>query len=143
MSGLHAIAICMLLVLLSAGCAAQQEQQNEKQAQGGDLAGTWRIYGQTTSRILELKSDRTWSFGSSSGIWRVEEIGASDWQKWGVDPYGPTRKIMVEGWDETTATGPIEESAIGGRPDFFWLLYKATVEGKSGDAQIKFGHGYD
>jgi len=124
------------------GCTGQADAQDEQQAPD-DLVGTWRIFGQTTSRMLELNSDGTWAFGSSGGSWHVEPISDADWQRWGLEPYGPVRKIVVENWDQTTAEGPVEESAIEGRPDFFWLFYKATVEGRSGDAQLKFGHGYD
>ena len=98
------------------------------------LVGSWRPYSEAiyydsgtnniitpVSRYLELKSDGTWAFGSSSGTWSVSSISSSDWSSWGISSYGPTRKLVLNKWNKGTATGPIEES---GSVDFFWVVYR-------------------
>lgn len=98
------------------------------------LVGSWRPYSEAiyydsggndittpVSRYLELKSDGTWAFGSSSGTWSVSSIMSSDWSSWGISSYGPARKIILNNWNKGTATGPLEES---GRVDFIWVVYR-------------------
>lgn len=114
------------------------------------VTGTWRPYSQAifydkggsniikpVTRTLELKADGTWDFGSK-GTWEVKPIDQADWKKWGISSYGPTRKIVLNGWNKDKADGPIEES---GRVDFIWAIYR-TTSASLGPAtvQIKFGH---
>ncbi|MBI5158621.1 hypothetical protein HY992_00700 [Candidatus Micrarchaeota archaeon] len=70
------------------------------------------------TRKLELASFGSWNFGDSSGTWSVEEASEEDWKEWGVEPYGPTKKLVLNGWSGDKASGPIEESDE--RIDFFW-----------------------
>ncbi len=120
------------------------------------LVGEWRIYSSfmyfdaggaegnlnssVSSRLLKLNSDGGWEFGSSSGKWTVSEITEEDWQNWGVDAYGPARKITLNGWSGSKGDGPIEETEE--RIDFFWVIYRAEppVVTRAGQVQTKFGH---
>lgn len=114
------------------------------------LVGSWRPYSEAiyydsgsnniitpVSRYLELKSDGTWVFGSSSGVWSVASLSSKDWISLGISSYGPTRKLVLNNWNKGTATGPIEES---GTVDFFWVVYRSESE-SLGPATIwiKFG----
>ena len=109
------------------------------------LVGTWRNYTDTKStRMLELRADKTWSFGSSNGSWHVEPIQPGDWEPWGMAPeilapYYPTQKIVVEGWNRGTASGPIEEGDLG--IDFFFVVYQVgpPIVSRPALAQLKFG----
>ncbi len=91
-----------------------------------------------TTTILELKADKTWTFGTSQGTWKVLPIEDEDWQKWGVDPYGPKKKIVLENFGDDGGSGPIE--AYKGEVSFFWAMYKATnpETGKQASFQKKF-----
>ncbi len=102
------------------------------QGGGGSLSTT------ITTR-LELSDDGTWTFGSSSGTWDVSGITAGDWARWGIDSYGPTQKVVLEGWNGGTADGPIEES--GGQVDFIWVIYPESPPAISapGTVWMKFG----
>ena len=125
----------ILLAILLSSCGMVSPPANVEP----DLVGTWRNYPTPTSRVLDLYQDGTWGYGSSRGTWTVTEIEASDWEKWGVPPYGPTRKITLYGWDGDVGDGPIEES---NRVDFFWVIYVAkppAVEEPT-QVQLKFGH---
>ena len=118
------------------------------------LVGGWRVYsarvfydaggGGDLSNVittrLELSADGTWSFSSSSGEWSVSEIADDDWSRWGISPYGPTRKIELAGWNGDAADGPIEESGAG--VDFLWVIYAEgpPTIGAPGTVWIKFGH---
>lgn len=114
------------------------------------LVGSWRIYSETlyntegggqlkqpVTRELELGADGVWQFGSSEGTWSVEPIEDADWERWGVSAYEPTRKIVLDGWNDAVADGPIEESASG--VDFVWVIY-AVDEPEPGVVFMKFGH---
>src|SRR3989304_3191204 len=89
-----------------------------------EVVGVWRVYsarifydqggggtGDTTiTRQLALAADGAWSFGSSAGSYSISDISADDWSGWGVEPYGPTRKISLFDWNGAVADGPMEES---------------------------------
>ena len=113
-----------------------------------DVVGTWRIYssrlfydqgggGSVSSggNTLTLRPDGTWSYGSSSGTWSVAAISSADWTRWNATPYGPARKLVVSGWNNSTADGPIEESS---RVDFLWVLYRVSSP-NPGTVYLKFG----
>ncbi len=118
-----------------------------------DLAGEWRIYSETlfldagggggtdssgsVTRTLTLSDDDTWEFGSSGGDWHVTSIDPSDWDSWETAPYGPERKIVLDGWNDSIGEGPIEESERG--VDFLWVIYRVE-EPDPGTVQMKFGH---
>jgi len=118
-----------------------------------EFAGQWRVYSETlyydaggsggsdsgssTTRELGLREDGTWEFGSSRGSWYVATIDAADWERWGVEDYGPQRKVVLEGWSEGVGDGPIEESDAG--VDFLWIIYRVD-EPSAGVVQMKFGH---
>ncbi len=146
---------------------AAQPRITENASSGGSVAsnspaefvGTWRVYserlfydqggggstlsassGTSTTQKLELKKNGEWTFGSSSGTYIVAGVGEGDWKSWGIEAYGPTRKITLEGWNKGTASGPVEES--GNVVSFIWVLYRVgppTVS-KPGMAHMKFGH---
>ena len=119
----------------------------------GSLAGEWRVYSETlfydaggsggsdsaasTTRMLVLKDDGTWEFGSSAGSWYVTSIDPSDWDRWGSTPYGPERKIVLDGWNGGVADGPVEE--LAGAVDFVWVIYRVDAP-DPGTVQMKFGH---
>ena len=123
-------------------------------AANGEFAGAWRAYSArifydeggagtvdtTITRELELNSDGTWHFGSSAGTYEVSDISADDWARWGVDPYGPSRKITLFDWNGGVADGPVEES--GGGIDFLWAIYREgpPTIGAPGTVWMKFGH---
>ncbi|MDP2673599.1 MAG: hypothetical protein Q8Q00_01680 [Dehalococcoidia bacterium] len=118
-----------------------------------EFAGQWRVYSETlfydaggsggsdsgssTTRELSLHEDGTWEFGSSNGTWYVTAIDAADWSRWGVEDYGPQRKVVLEGWNDDFGDGPIEESEAG--VDFLWVIYRVD-EPSPGVVQMKFGH---
>ncbi|AJF60800.1 MAG: hypothetical protein J4224_01350 [Candidatus Diapherotrites archaeon] len=119
-----------------------------------NLVGAWRVYSEvlyydsggmnyletpTTLRLF-LEPDLTWGYESSSGTWRIEQIQDSDWQNWGVTEYGPKYKIVLNGWNGSSADGPLDQSANG--VDFVWIIYRAEppVTSAPGQIQMKFGH---
>ncbi|MBI2888161.1 MAG: hypothetical protein HYY02_13285 [Chloroflexi bacterium] len=115
--------------------------------------GTWRVYSaqiyyddgrrgpDNPARYgrLELQAGGVWQYGTSTGRWSVSPISAEDWNRWGVQPYGPTRKLALSGWGGGLADGPTEESA--GVVDFLWVIYRAGPPTVSAPATIwlKFG----
>ncbi|MBI5226284.1 hypothetical protein HY994_03525 [Candidatus Micrarchaeota archaeon] len=121
-----------------------------------EIVRKWRVYSQSiyyddggsnfletpATTLLQLNADQTWSFGSSSGTWSIQPIAETDWQKWGVSSYGPTRKLVLNGWNGGTNDGPIEES--GSRVDFMWVIYRVVPPTVSapGQVQMKFGQTY-
>lgn len=137
-----AISLCAALSLGAAGEAAGPK----------DVVGSWRVYSATlyldsggggqnqplSSRRLELRAGGSWQLGSSAGRWAVAPVKAADWKRWGVDPYGPKRKIVLSGWAGGRADGPIEEST---RVDFIWVIYRAKPPAVSapGTVWLKFG----
>lgn len=118
-----------------------------------EFVGDWRVYSETiffdaggsggtdsgasTTRQLSLSDDGTWEFGGSTGRWYVTSIDADDWAGWGVEAYGPDRKMTLEGWNDDVGSGPAEESAAG--VDFFWVIYRVD-EPDPGVVHVKFGH---
>ena len=122
-----------------------------------EFVGSWRVYSQrifydeggagsygaasegtTSSTKLEIKKDKKWSYGSSSGTWEVSEITDTDWSSWKIDSYGPTRKMTLEGWNKGIASGPIEEDGV----NFIWVIYRVQppISEKPGMVNMKFGH---
>ncbi len=117
------------------------------------LVGTWRIYSESlyydaggggvldSSEVvgtdLVLSSDGSWQFGSSSGSWSVAAIDGSEWDRWAVSPYGPTRKIVLQGWNGSTGDGPLDEET--GYVDFVWVIYHVE-SADPGTVYMKFGH---
>lgn len=132
-----------------AGASAVKEVSGSEQR----FIGLWRIYSEAifydaggsnwldtpSTRKLELKQDRTWNFGSSSGTWAVSGIVAQDWERWGVSDYGPDKKLTLYGWNDDAADGPVEESS--GSIDFFWVIYRTGPPAVSSPSQVqmKFG----
>jgi len=92
----------------------------------------------TTTQILELKANSKYDFSSSGGAWSVESISPDDWKRWGIEPYGPTKKIILSDWNGGKADGPIEEFT---RVDFIWVIYKAKppIVSAPGTVWMKFG----
>lgn len=121
-----------------------------------ELVRKWRLYSEGAyydsgeinildrppASYLELKEDSTWQFRGATGTWEVQDISEDDWASWGVNSFGPTRKIVLYGWNNDRVDGPIEES--GGRADFIWVIYRAgPPEVKSlAQIQMKFGWVY-
>ena len=106
-------------------------------------AGPWlsASEGTAVTQGLRIKNDGVWEYGSSSGKWSVSSITESDWKAWGINSYGPTRKIVLQDWNGNgkTASGPIEKST---NIDFVWVIYRVeppTVQ-KQGIVNMKFGH---
>ncbi|HLC79052.1 MAG TPA: hypothetical protein VJG83_01355 [archaeon] len=118
------------------------------------LPGKWRAYSkyayydaggssamETSSIILlYLNADRSWIYGTGSGNWSVEEITASDWPRWGIEPYNAKYKITLQGWNGASADGPIDQTATG--VNFLWAIYDADSQELTapGQIQMKFGH---
>ncbi len=118
-----------------------------------ELVGDWRIYSESlyydaggggvmdSSEVvgthLVLNNDGSWQFGSSSGRWSVAPIDGSEWDRWLVSPYGPTRKIVLQGWNGGTGDGPLDEEP--GYLDFVWIIYHVDSPDPS-TVYMKFGH---
>lgn len=124
--------------------AGDQKEGQDRQP----FLSTWRIYTEAiffdaggnnfispVTTQLELKGDGIWQFGSSSGRWRVAPIETGDWRRWETEPYGPTRKMTLDGWNRSTAEGPVEESTRS--VDFFWVIYRVALP-QPATIQIKF-----
>ncbi len=134
--------------------AQPQPAQEPVSALNPEVVGVWRVYSArifydeggggtvdtTITRQLELAADGTWYFGSSAGSYSISDISADDWNRWGVEPYGPTRKITLFDWNGAVADGPMEES--GGGVDFVWVIYPEgpPVTSAPGTVWMKFGH---
>lgn len=121
-------------------------------ANGCGLEGAFRIYssyigyktggggaGPSSTRQLTL-SGASWQFGSSSGTFSVAPITAADWQRWGTHPYGPTRKIVLSGWNGGAADGEIEGQGVA--VNFFWVIYSVPKSelNPAATVKLKFGH---
>ncbi|MBI2655017.1 hypothetical protein HYX06_01175 [Candidatus Woesearchaeota archaeon] len=118
------------------------------------FVGSWRIFSERifydiggggsaavpVTRNLELLKDGTWRFGDSQGAWSVTETTSEDWTRWGVNPYGPTRKVALDKWNNAVADGPVEESK--GYVDFIWVIYHVEPPQvqNAGTIWMKFGH---
>jgi hypothetical protein len=118
----------------------------------GALVGIWSSYSATLYYdaggggafpggiySLTLNANGTWDYGDSSGSWSVTPISADDWTGWGVESYGPTRKLVLEGWSGGTAEGPIEEEADG-TVNFVWAIYPYQSDQGPATVWLKFGH---
>ncbi len=106
-------------------------------------AGGWDYLDTPATTLLEIKADQTWAFGpTASGTWSVQPIQEEDWQKWGVPSYGPTRKLVLNGWNGETNDGPIEGGSKS--VDFMWIIYRVAPPASSapGQIQMKFGRTY-
>ncbi len=116
------------------------------------VIGTWRPHYQgifydagasnyikkPVTRKLTISADGTWEFGST-GTWEVKPITDEDWERWGIQPYGATKKIILYNWNENTAEGPIDEGTAG--VDFIWVIYRSDkLSLGPATIQIKFGH---
>ena len=115
------------------------------------LVGTWRAYSDyiyykdgdfkyrtTSESLLNIYEDGRWEFGGLAGTVSVINITNDDWKRWGIDAYGPTRKIVFSGW-QGAAEGPIEESI--GAIVFIWAIYNSgpPAEEREGSVWLKFG----
>jgi hypothetical protein len=113
-----------------------------------NLLSSWRIWSESiyydaggynfispVSTRLDLTADGKWQFGSSQGTWSITTISADDWQRWGIQPYGPTRKIVMENWNRARGDGPIEGE---GGLDFLWVVYH-VAEPRPATIWLKFG----
>lgn len=152
---LAALALAALAAEAGAACGGSNGQGAgpPQSAAPVEFVGDWRVYSETllydagggggsdssasTTRELSLNDDGTWEFGSSNGTWYVTTIDAADWSRWGVEEYGPQRKVVLEGWNDDFADGPIEDSEAG--VDFLWVIYRVD-EPSPGVVQMKFGH---
>jgi hypothetical protein len=116
------------------------------------LVGSWRTYSLRifydaggasnlgSGPDIELRADGTWRTADASGRWSTAPIADGDWKRWGLTPYGPTNKIVLERFFGSGADGPIETS--GGRVDFFWAIYRVGPPTIStpGLVHAKYGH---
>ena len=151
-------AVLIGLITLTAGCASNYQNNNQPVGNVDQrLVGSWQIYSEAifydtgngdylntpSTERLNLDASGSWTFGTSSGNWGVTDITPADWIKWKVSSYGPTKKIVLNGWSNAgSADGPIEDSSTPNRVDFIWVIYHAdppTVT-RAGLVQIKFGH---
>ncbi len=130
-------------------------------SRGADAAfvGTWKVYSQrlfydeggggtalsassgtATTQTLKLKNDGMYEYGDSKGAWKVSALATEDWKSWGIESFGPSQKITLEGWNKGIASGPIEEES--GAVNFVWVLYKTgpPTTSKPGTVHMKFGH---
>ncbi|MBI3032780.1 hypothetical protein HYY69_04855 [Candidatus Woesearchaeota archaeon] len=139
---------------LASDNALIEKKQSKKSKYGmldNKLVGSWRPFSEAifydnggnnwitpVSRRIELSSDGTWNFGTSTGTWSVAPITNSDWSVWKISSYGPTRKIILDGWNKGISSGPIEES--GANIDFFWVIYHSDMSMGPATIQMKFGH---
>jgi hypothetical protein len=126
---------------------------NPSTSAGNDVAGQWRVLSariyydeggggdlsNTITHRLDLSSTGTWSFSTSSGSFDLSSIINDDWARWGVNSYGPARKIVLQGWNASSADGPIEES--NGNVDYLWVIYRVEppVVSNAGTIWLKFG----
>ncbi len=120
------------------------------------LVGTWSVYSSrifydaggagaegTSYQTISMSQQGTWDFGGSTGKWSVQPITDADWAKWKVPSYGPKYKMVLEGWNNATADGPIEmDPKVQGYVDFFWTIYRVSppLVQNAGQIQTKFGH---
>lgn len=125
-------------------------KQKTEQAETPAAKIKWRSYSKsiyyddgdfeflkTPEEVLRLNDDKTWEFGSGKGTWEIAEITASDWSKWGLKDYGPTKKMVLYEWNNDAADGPIEGS--GELPALFWMIYRVPPQeqGKAGGGQVQ------
>ena len=117
------------------------------------LAGSWRVLSSRVfydaggggamnrgvGHTLEFTKDGHQAYSSSSGSFKVERIEKADWKTWNATNYGPTSKIVLTGWKEGKASGPIETSEAG--VDFVWIIYRVgpPLVQSPGVVHVKFG----
>jgi len=116
------------------------------------VVGVWRPHAQSieydagainsikkpVTRKLTISSDGTWEYGST-GTWEVELIEEKDWERWKMASYGPTKKIVLHGWNNAIGDGPIDEGTAG--VDFIWVIYRSEkLSLGPATISIKFGH---
>ncbi len=158
---MKSVAFALLASVLLLGCVASPKATVQTNNYAGktliqtdSVVGAWRAYssyvgfargGHTVTdlpggEILQIKDDGTWDYGSSHGSWSVNDIAGDDWTKWKVPSYGPVKKIVLDGWNNGSADGPIEES--NSRVNFIWVIYNAAppVVSEAEQIQLKFGH---
>ncbi len=139
---------------------AEKETEEEKIGETAPIhlanspfVGSWRVYsdrifyglggagalGIPITRNLELFKDGAWKFGDSKGTWAITEITSEDWSRWDINPYGPTRKIVLDKWNNAVADGPIEED--NSQIDFIWVIYsiEPPLVQNAGTVWLKFG----
>ncbi|PIN81256.1 hypothetical protein COV11_02330 [Candidatus Woesearchaeota archaeon CG10_big_fil_rev_8_21_14_0_10_30_7] len=131
---------------------SQPLQTQNSQLLDLSVVGSWRAYSQAifydsgssnwlnkpSTRRLTISPDGTWEYGST-GTWKTEQITENDWRKWNIQPYGPTKKIVLNGWSNSIGDGPIEEGSQG--VDFIWIIYRSEkLSLGPATIQIKFGH---
>lgn len=119
------------------------------------IAGTWRVMSmrtdyksgfsetivRTNTMRVSINPDHTWKFSSSSGTWKIADIKSSDWKEWGINSYGPTKKIILNNWNKKSGSGPIEIS--NGNVDAIWIIYQYISSTKGpGIEQMKVGGRY-
>jgi hypothetical protein len=113
------LALVAILTALGTGLDGASTAAAETSAQ--ELAGMWRAYsariyydeggGGSTGGFtvpLELTADGQWHFGKSHGTFKVSQITDDDWARWGVNSYGPTRKVTFNDWSSSTADGHMD-----------------------------------
>ncbi|MBI5065448.1 hypothetical protein HZA97_04360 [Candidatus Woesearchaeota archaeon] len=130
----------------------QKEELQKKSSSELAIIGSWRPYTQEimydaggndhikkpVTRRLTINSEGTWEFGST-GTWKIEQINEDDWNRWGMGSFGPTKKLVLDGWNNAVADGPIEEGTEG--VDFIWVIYHSEkLSLGPATIQIKFGH---
>jgi|SRR3989344_6696278 len=130
----------------------KQEIKKVQENNDPDVVGTWRPHAQSieydagainsikkpVTRKLTISSDGTWEYGST-GTWEVELIEEKDWERWKMASYGPTKKIVLHGWNNAIGDGPIDEGTAG--VDFIWAIYHSDkLSLGPATIQIKFGH---
>ncbi len=118
-----------------------------------DLAGSWRVLSarifydaggggamnRGVGHTLDLTKDGEWSYASSSGTFKVQATSEADWKRWQTASYGPKQKVVLTGWKDGEASGPIEAS--GGGVDFVWVIYRVgpPLVQAPGLVHMKFG----
>jgi hypothetical protein len=125
-----------LIAIIMASPARSGEQFTYSTGVPGEAAGKWRVcsaricYDQGSggslgrfSGILELNDAGQWLFGKSTGAFAIDSVSDDDWKRWGINPYGPRRKITLSRWCSTVADGPIEES---NGIEYVWVIYRVS-----------------
>ncbi len=89
--------------------------------------------------MLSFGRNGIWRSVHGQGTFRIERISPADWPRWRIAAYGPTLKVVLNGWKGRTVDGPIETS--GKQITFFWLVYHVGPPVTTSPATIfvKFG----
>lgn len=147
------LGICLLTLVACGSSGSSSSSSSSTGTVDATLAGNWRVLSEIiyftnglvspvdvteVTTLLVLDASGSWQFGSSSGTWGVSDIVDSDWTTWGTSAYGPTRKITLNGWNNSTSTGPIDET--NGVVDYLWAIYGYTSDTNGpGTMWMKFG----